>query len=212
MTLHLYPTWISWRVFFLKFICQPTSCHWFFLYPLIISENLWFCYIFRGYKGDPLREKCPYSEFFWTVFSLYAEKYWPEKLQIRTFFMQWPVARNEFRTGFFKGTVRKLHLYICGTMIVKRKKRRSAFIIFSVSKQNLRSQNFRKSLSYFNSLCCNLFYFAPDATLCVSLCLHAVTGCKFIKNKNSNSIVFQWTKWNFTEHFQTTNSVGRKKR
>ena len=30
--------------------------------------------------------KCPYSEFFWPVTSLNAEKYGPEKLRIRTLF------------------------------------------------------------------------------------------------------------------------------
>ena len=42
-----------------------------------------------------LPEKCPYSEFFWSVFSHIrtefspnAEKYGPEKLRIRTLFMQ----------------------------------------------------------------------------------------------------------------------------
>ena len=34
-----------------------------------------------------LREKCPYSEFFWSVFSQNAGKYGPEKLQMRTLFM-----------------------------------------------------------------------------------------------------------------------------
>ena len=32
--------------------------------------------------GPTLREKCPYSEFFWSVFSTNAGKYGPEKLQI----------------------------------------------------------------------------------------------------------------------------------
>ena len=47
-----------------------------------------------------LHEKCPYSEFFWSLFSRIwteygkirspnAEKYGPEKLQIRTLFTQW---------------------------------------------------------------------------------------------------------------------------
>ena len=35
-----------------------------------------------------LHEKCPYSEFFWSVFSLNAVKYGPEKLPIRTLFSQ----------------------------------------------------------------------------------------------------------------------------
>ena len=35
-----------------------------------------------------LREKCSYSEFFRSVFSPNAGKYGPEKLRIRTLFMQ----------------------------------------------------------------------------------------------------------------------------
>ena len=35
-----------------------------------------------------LRKKFPYSKFFWSVFSSNAEKYRPEKLQIRTLFTQ----------------------------------------------------------------------------------------------------------------------------
>ena len=35
-----------------------------------------------------LREKCPYSEFFWSAFSLNEGKYGPEKLRIRTLFTQ----------------------------------------------------------------------------------------------------------------------------
>ena len=36
-----------------------------------------------------MHEKCPYSEFFWSVFSPNAEKYGPEKLRIRTLITQW---------------------------------------------------------------------------------------------------------------------------
>ena len=35
-----------------------------------------------------LCKKCPYSEFFWSVFSRNAGKYGPEKLRLRTLFMQ----------------------------------------------------------------------------------------------------------------------------
>ena len=35
-----------------------------------------------------LREKCFYSEFFWSVFSRIWAEYGPEKFQIRTLFMQ----------------------------------------------------------------------------------------------------------------------------
>ena len=41
---------------------------------------------------DILREKCPYLEFYWSVFSLNVGKYGPEKLRIRTLFMQWQVV------------------------------------------------------------------------------------------------------------------------
>ena len=37
----------------------------------------------------PLREKCPYSEFFWSAFSRIRTEYGTEKLLIRTLFMQW---------------------------------------------------------------------------------------------------------------------------
>ena len=35
-----------------------------------------------------LREKCPYSEFYWHLFSRIRTEYGPEKLQIQTFFTQ----------------------------------------------------------------------------------------------------------------------------
>ena len=35
-----------------------------------------------------LHEKCPYSEFFWSVLSPNAGKYGPEKLRVRTLFTQ----------------------------------------------------------------------------------------------------------------------------
>ena len=38
--------------------------------------------------NQSLREKCPYSEFLWSVFSPNAGKYGPGKLQIRTCFTQ----------------------------------------------------------------------------------------------------------------------------
>ena len=37
-------------------------------------------------SGFTLREKCPYSEFFWSVFSPNAGKYGPEKLRKRPLF------------------------------------------------------------------------------------------------------------------------------
>ena len=41
-------------------------------------------------------EKCPYSEFFWSVFSPNAGKYGPEKLRIWTLFTQWELLRYEY--------------------------------------------------------------------------------------------------------------------
>ena len=38
---------------------------------------------------QPQREKCLYSEIFWSVFSRIWIKYGPQKLQIRTLFIQW---------------------------------------------------------------------------------------------------------------------------
>ena len=40
-----------------------------------------------------LREKCPYSEFFWSVFSPNTGKYRPEKFRIRTLFKQCRIRR-----------------------------------------------------------------------------------------------------------------------
>ena len=45
--------------------------------------------IFRKYlRKYSLREKYPYSEFFWSIFSPNTGKYEPEKLQIRKIFTQ----------------------------------------------------------------------------------------------------------------------------
>ena len=62
----------------------------------LIFENLtnyrkllfpWILFPHRVTSGAAQREKCPYSEFFWSAFSR-AGKYGSEKLRIRTFFMQ----------------------------------------------------------------------------------------------------------------------------
>ena len=45
-------------------------------------------------KWLALREKCPYSEFFWSVFSPNAGKYGPEKLRIWALFMQCSLTIN----------------------------------------------------------------------------------------------------------------------
>ena len=39
---------------------------------------------------QPLRKRCQYLEFFWSIFSPNAGKYAPEKLRIRTLFTQGP--------------------------------------------------------------------------------------------------------------------------
>ena len=40
------------------------------------------------YNEDPLLEKCPYSEFFWSIFSRIRTEYGPEKRRIWTLFTQ----------------------------------------------------------------------------------------------------------------------------
>ena len=45
-------------------------------------------FFMRVREGLTLLEKCPYSEFFWSIFSSNAGKYRPEKLGIRTHFTQ----------------------------------------------------------------------------------------------------------------------------
>ena len=52
---------------------------------------------------DTLREKGPYSEFFWSVFSTNAGKYGPEKLRIRKLFTSYSVCDSAFireNTGY----------------------------------------------------------------------------------------------------------------
>ena len=49
--------------------------------------------------SSPLPEKCPYSEFFWSVFSrirtAYGQvRYGPEKLQIQTLFTLWQLSHG----------------------------------------------------------------------------------------------------------------------
>ena len=85
-----------WKIFVLnQFIVTS-----FFIYPVKTSKHLLFSNYFRGYRKrsvvwngfisiisgerwQPLREKCPYSEFFGSVFSPDAKKYGPEKPRIR---------------------------------------------------------------------------------------------------------------------------------
>ena len=75
---------------FCVFIDAMTMC--------LTTGSLWFFLV----AGLSLRDQCPYSEFFWSifsriqtsdwilnVFSLNVGKYSPEKLQIRTLFMHY---------------------------------------------------------------------------------------------------------------------------
>ena len=47
-----------------------------------------FHFSFNVFINQSLREKCPYSEFFWSLFSRDAGIYGPEKLRIQTLFTQ----------------------------------------------------------------------------------------------------------------------------
>ena len=85
-----------WKIFVLnQFIVTS-----FFIYPVKTSKHLLFSNYFRGYRKrsvvwngfisiisgerwQPLREMCPYSEFFGSAFSPNAKKYGPEKPRIR---------------------------------------------------------------------------------------------------------------------------------
>ena len=74
--------WQSRRGVVKKFINQFCATG-LFLY------SLWFSDLLRGHRKRPaLRERCPYSEFFWSVVSPNAGKYGPEKLRIWTLFTQ----------------------------------------------------------------------------------------------------------------------------
>ena len=71
-----------------------------------------------------LREKCPYSEFSWSVFSPNAGKYGPEKLRIRTLFMQYQKSKTnaEFKIPVAIVVVRKYGLeklicYVCKNLL-----------------------------------------------------------------------------------------------
>ena len=59
-----------------------------------------------------LGEKCPYSEFFWSVFSSNAGKYEPEKLRIRALFTQYQKFKTnaEFKIPVASVVVRKYGL------------------------------------------------------------------------------------------------------
>ena len=56
-------------------------------------------------KTITLHEKCPYSEFFWSVFSPNMGKYGPEKLRIRTLFTQCKLDKSYVKQGVFSDKV-----------------------------------------------------------------------------------------------------------
>ena len=57
--------------------------HLFSSVPIVNFEHL-----IAGWESS-LREKCPHSEFFWSVFSPNDGKYGPKKLKIQKLFTQW---------------------------------------------------------------------------------------------------------------------------
>ena len=69
------------------------------IYTIDISFTFVFGLFFEQNQLLTLHEKCPYSEFFWSVFNPGAGKYGLEKLQIRTLFKQCKL--NHFR-GFMR--------------------------------------------------------------------------------------------------------------
>ena len=73
---------------------------------LIEQGNVFIAFTLVNVWFHPLREKCPYSEFFWFVFTPNAGKYGPEKLRIRTLFTQWTFSF--FKKNFSDFSTRKL--------------------------------------------------------------------------------------------------------
>ena len=61
-------------------------------------------YHFNVHSKLTLREKYPYYEFFWSVFSCIRSEYGPEKLQIRKFFTQCHFYHNQVRTAQVSST------------------------------------------------------------------------------------------------------------
>ena len=84
-------------------------------------------YVKRNWKYyDSLREKCPYSKFFWSVFSHIRTEYGPEKLQIRTLFTQWftwftqkPFCWLNFESSLVVGSTPVAVTYLCLLNITK---------------------------------------------------------------------------------------------
>ena len=60
--------------------------------PFVLHGNSFFMKL-------PLREKCLYSELFWSAFSRIRTEYGPEKLRIRTLFTHCTL-KHEFLTGY----------------------------------------------------------------------------------------------------------------
>ena len=73
---------------------------------IFCAVNVYMFRIYPSYNKKKLREKCPYAEFFWSIFSCILpeygeilgitpysvrmrEKNGQEELQVRTLFMQW---------------------------------------------------------------------------------------------------------------------------
>ena len=79
--------------------------------------NSMMCFQFGvQFECESQREKCPYSKFFWSVFSPNAGKYGPEKLQIRHFSHSGysrvyvaSVGHNSYEGSY--GTSHKIKLY-----------------------------------------------------------------------------------------------------
>ena len=70
-------------------------------------------------SGSPLRAKCPYSEFFWSVVSPNAGKYGPEKLRIRTPLIQCSPSKKVGFTSFIERHLKLMKMLFisckCGT-------------------------------------------------------------------------------------------------
>ena len=96
----------SWHWFFLHHVIN--TCHWFFLHHATNTCHWFFLHHVtkRSFGLDweeaqfglktgkyALREKCPYSKLFWSVFSRIRIEYGPEYLRMRTLFTQWQTIK-----------------------------------------------------------------------------------------------------------------------
>ena len=54
----------------------------------LLELDLYISFAYNQLIYVSLRDKCPYSEFFWSVFSRIRAQYEPQKLRIRTLFTQ----------------------------------------------------------------------------------------------------------------------------